>query len=460
MANKILVVDDEQIIRESISFVLRDEGYDVVEAVNGSDAFQKALDSNFDLIITDIEMPMMKGIELLEKVGQINPQTIVLIITAYGSLETAIAALRLGASDYILKPVEFDELLIKINRLLDYKQLALENQTLRRELQREYSFNNIVGKSEAMQSVFEMIKHVSQTNSNVLITGKSGTGKELVSRSIHFNGLRSNKPFVVVNCGAIPETLIESELFGHKKGAFTGAFRDKDGYFKTADGGTLFLDEISEMSLTLQVRLLRAIEQQEIIPVGSTIPIPIDVRIIAATNKDLATEVESGKFRSDLYYRLNVVEINLPSLSERVDDIPLLVDHFTDKYRKEMGRNIKGVDSSAIRYLMNHQWKGEVRELENLIERAVIFCKGDFITKNDFPFPSDVEEEFSTKGDRTLSDVLRNFEKDYIHKILIQNEFDKEKTSQILGFSSATLYRRIKDLNIIDKPDGEKTSHN
>jgi DNA-binding NtrC family response regulator len=311
-----------------------------------------------------------------------------------------------------------------------------------------------------MQTVFEMIKHVSQTNSNVLITGKSGTGKELVSRAIHFNGQRSSKPFVVVNCGAIPETLIESELFGHKKGAFTGALKDKDGYFKTANSGTLFLDEISEMPLMLQVRLLRAIEQKEIIPVGSTTPIPVDVRIIAATNKDLAAEVESGDFRSDLYYRLNVVEIKLPSLSERVEDIPLLVDHFVNKYRKEMGKNIKGVDSDAIRYLMYHQWKGEVRELENLIERAVIFCKGDIITKIDFPFPLNGEEELSTESGRTLNEVLSNFERDYIHKILVQNGFDKERTAQILGFSAATLYRRIKDLNIPDKPEEKYSSQN
>jgi len=460
MAHKILVVDDEQIIRESISFVLREEGYDVTEAINGSDAYQKVLNSNFDLIITDIEMPMMKGIELLEKVSQTNPLTIIMVITAYGSLETAIAALRLGASDYILKPVEFDELLIKINRLLNYKQLAFENQVLRRELQREYSFDNIVGKSDAMQSVFDMIKHVSQTNSNVLITGKSGTGKELVSRAIHFNGPRNNKSFVVVNCGAIPETLIESELFGHKKGAFTGALRDTDGYFKTADGGTLFLDEISEMSLTLQVRLLRAIEQKEIIPVGSTTPIPIDVRIIAATNRDLDEEVENGKFRSDLYYRLNVVEIKLPSLAERVEDIPILIDHFVDKYRKEMGRNIKGVDPLAIKYLMNYPWKGEVRELENIIERAVIFCKGEIITRNDFPQSPNTTEELVSLGGQTLTEVLSDFERDYIRKMLIQNDFDKEKTSQVLGFSTATLYRRIKDLNIQDKPDGVTTSHN
>ncbi len=459
MTNKILVVDDEQIIRESISFVLRQEGYDVSEAINGSDAYQQILESNFDLILTDIEMPSMKGIELLEKVSQTNPMTIVMVITAYGSLETAIAALRLGASDYILKPVEFDELLIKISRLLNYRQLTFENQVLRRELQREYSFENIVGKSDAMQSVFDMIKHVSQTSSNVLITGKSGTGKELVSRAIHFNGKRSSKPFVVVNCGAIPETLIESELFGHKKGAFTGALKDKDGYFKTADGGTLFLDEISEMTLSLQVRLLRAIEQKEIIPVGSTIPIPIDVRIIAATNKDLAEEVENKKFRSDLYYRLNVVEIKLPSLADRVEDIPILVDHFVDKYRREMGRNIKGVESEAMKYLMNYAWKGEVRELENIIERAVIFCKGEIITRNDFPSAPSGEEKFVSPGGETLAEVLGNFEHDYIRKMLVQNNYDKEKTSQILGFSAATLYRRIKDLNIQDRPDEVNSSH-
>ncbi len=452
MKTKILLVDDEVILRENIALILRQEGYEVVEASNGEEAFEKYLNDKFDILISDIEMPKMKGIELLEKISRIDPHLISIFITAYGSLETAIAALRLGASDYILKPIDFDELILKVKRLLEFRQLVIENQLYRRELQKQYSFDKIIGKSPAMQKVFEMIKSVAETNSSVLITGNSGTGKELVSRAIHYNGPRRDKPFVVVNCGAIPETLIESELFGHKKGSFTGAIKDKEGYFQAANGGTLFLDEISEMPLQSQVRLLRAIEQKEIIPVGSSTPIPVDVRIISATNKNLYKEVEEGRFRSDLYYRLNVVEIHLPSLSERVEDIPLLVEYFVDKYRKEMNKNIKGVDVDAMKALMNYTWRGEVRELENVIERAVIFCKGEYITINELPsyIISDQVPDLNLASEfKSLEIAVNEFEKEYIRKALAQNDYDKEKTARMLGVSTATLYRRIKELKIL-----------
>jgi two-component system response regulator PilR (NtrC family) len=451
MKAKILLVDDEEILRENIALILRQEGYEVNEASNGDEAYQKFLDGKYDILISDIEMPKMKGIELLEKVSKLDPQLISIFITAYGSLETAIAALRLGASDYILKPIDFDELILKVKRLLEFRQLVIENQLYRRELQKQYAFDRIIGKSPSMQKVFEMIKSVAETNSSVLITGNSGTGKELVSRAIHYNGPRKDKPFIVVNCGAIPETLIESELFGHKKGAFTGAIKDKEGYFQAADGGTLFLDEISEMPLQSQVRLLRAIEQKEVIPVGSSIPIPVDVRIISATNKDLYKEVEAGRFRSDLYYRLNVVEIHLPSLSERVEDIPLLVEYFVDKYRKEMNKNIKGVDADAMKALMNYTWKGEVRELENVIERAVIFCKGEYITLNELPsyISLSTSESAAPNEFKSLEEAVSEFEKEYIQKALAQNDYDKEKTARMLGVSTATLYRRIKYLKIL-----------
>ncbi len=452
MKTKILLVDDEVILRENIALILRQEGYEVVEASNGEEAFEKYLNDKFDILISDIEMPKMKGIELLEKISRIDPHLISIFITAYGSLETAIAALRLGASDYILKPIDFDELILKVKRLLEFRQLVIENQLYRRELQKQYSFDKIIGKSPAMQKVFEMIKSVAETNSSVLITGNSGTGKELVSRAIHYNGPRRDKPFVVVNCGAIPETLIESELFGHKKGSFTGAIKDKEGYFQAANGGTLFLDEISEMPLQSQVRLLRAIEQKEIIPVGSSTPIPVDVRIISATNKNLYKEVEEGRFRSDLYYRLNVVEIHLPSLSERVEDIPLLVEYFVDKYRKEMNKNIKGVDVDAMKALMNYTWRGEVRELENVIERAVIFCKGEYITINELPsyIISDRVPDLNLASEfKSLEIAVNEFEKEYIRKALAQNDYDKEKTARMLGVSTATLYRRIKELKIL-----------
>ncbi|HEY6191720.1 MAG TPA: sigma-54 dependent transcriptional regulator [Bacteroidota bacterium] len=449
MADRILVVDDEQIIRESISFILRKEGFFVSEASNGKLAYDKLVAEPYDLILTDLEMPEMKGIELLERAISLNPQSLVVIITAYGSLDTAIAALRKGASDYILKPLEFDELLVKIRRLLDTRKLALENQILRRQLSREYDFAKIVGKSPEMQHVFDVIQKVSGTDSTVLVTGKSGTGKELVARAVHFNSRRAERPFIAVNAGAIPETLIESELFGHRKGSFTGAVSDKSGYFKAADGGTLLLDEISEMPLHLQVKLLRALEQKEITPVGMSTAIPVDVRILASTNRDLHKEVEAGRFRQDLYYRLNVVEIRLPSLSERRSDIPLLIEHFVEKYKKEMRKEIKGVNEEVVRLLMQHEWKGEIRELENIIERAVIFCGGEFITLNDLPDFLHADSGVTVPVGRTsLETAINDFEKQYIVTILRKNDFNKEQTARDLQISLPTLYRRIKDLGI------------
>ncbi len=451
MADRILVVDDEQIIRESISFLLRKEGFAVEEAANGKEAYGKVAAEPFDIVVTDLEMPVMKGIELLNKISEVSPQTLVIIITAYGSLETAITALRKGAIDYILKPVEFDELLVKVRRLLDYKKLIVENQVLRRELQREYDFTAMVGKSPAMQRVFETIKTVAVTDSTVLITGRSGTGKELVARAIHFNSPRGSKPFIAVNCGAIPETLFESELFGHKKGAFTGAVADKEGYFKACESGTLFLDEISETPLQLQVKLLRVIEQKEFTPVGSSRSMTANVRLVASTNRDLGEEVNAGKFREDLYYRLNVVEIRLPSLAERREDIPALVEHFVDKYRREMKKNVKGVDNDLMRLLMNREWKGEIRELENTIERAVIFSKDEFISLQDLPGlnPSDAATQM-LDDTKSLEEAKNAFERQYILMVLRKNNFDKGKAAQSLKLSLSSLYRRIKELGITE----------
>ena len=449
MANRILVVDDEKIIRESMSFILTKEGFNVMEASNGKEAFQLLTEDTFDLIITDIEMPEMKGIDLLDKAMHISPQTSVMVITAYGSVETAISALRKGASDYILKPIDFDDLLLRIHRLLNYKKMSLENQILRRELHQEFNFANIIGKSTAMQKIFQTIAMVAPTESTVLITGKSGTGKELVARALHFNSGRDTQPFIVVNCGAISETLIASELFGHKKGAFTGAVVDKIGYFKAADGGTLYLDEISEMPVQLQVKLLRAIEQKEIVPVGMSTPLNVDVRILASTNRELRKEVEAGRFREDLFYRLNVVELHLPSLAERRDDIPLLVEHFVEKCRNQLRKTIKGVDNEVMRRLVQHEWKGEIRELENIIERAIIFCNGDFITMDDLPevMNTTPPQQFIESG-KSLEDAMNELTRQYILASLQRNSFDKEKTAQELKISLPTLYRRIKELNI------------
>jgi len=449
MAYKILVVDDEEIIRDSLFYILDKEGYQVEKAENGKIAYENILADHFDLVITDIEMPLMKGTELLEKIKTISFQTSVIIITAFGSLDTAISALRNGASDYILKPVEFDELLIKVQRLFEVKDLLSENKILREEIHRKYDFENIVGKSASIKKIYEMIEAVAETDSTVLISGNSGTGKELVARALHYKSHRKNKPFIAVNCGAISENLIESELFGHKKGAFTGAISDKEGYMKAANGGTLFLDEISEMPPQLQVKLLRAIQEKEYTPVGTTVSLPVNARFITTTNRNLEEEVKAGRFREDLYYRINVVDIHLPSLKEREEDIPLLADHFLDKYRKELNKNIKGIDNEAMRAILNHEWKGEVRELENIIERAVIFCKGDMITIQELPAsfkPKADEYDFSFNG--SLDESVRKFERDFILRALENNENNKEKTADALKVGLSTLYRKLKELDI------------
>ncbi len=450
MTPRVLVVDDEEIIRDSLSFILQKEGYEVEEAANGQEAFKKITENPPDVVITDIEMPGMKGVDLLEKVSQVSPQTFVIIITAYASIETAVQALRKGAYDYILKPLEFDELILRLRRLMEFKRLALENQILRQEINREYDFHNFIGQSAVIRKVFRTIERVAESDGTVLITGRSGTGKELVARAIHHNSMRRQNRFVPLNCGAIPENLFESELFGYKKGAFTDAVSDKDGMIKVANGGTLFLDEVSEMPLHLQVKLLRALEQKEITPVGSTVPLKVDVRIIAATNQNLAERVEQGKFRDDLYYRLNIIEIDLPSLTERREDVPLLVQHFIEKFRSEMGKPIKGVDNKVMHLLMNRTWKGEVRELQNVIERAMIFCDGDYITMKELPenVREEVGEEVISEEGTGLKEAVRRFEKNHILELLTRFDYDKEKTAAALDISVSTLYRKMTELGV------------
>jgi DNA-binding NtrC family response regulator len=450
MPESILIVDDEEIIRESLSFVLSKEGYRVRDAANGRVALERIREESFDCVLTDLEMPEMKGIELLENINRVAPETLVVIITAYGSIDTAIAALRQGAVDYILKPIEFDELLVKVKRLLQAKNLKVENKLLRAELHRQYDFQNIVGQSPAMQKVFETIKRVAATDGTVIIQGKSGTGKELVARAIHFNSRRADHPFIAVNCGAIVENLFESELFGHKRGSFTGATMDKEGFFRAADGGTIFLDEVSEIPLHLQVKLLRAIELKEITPVGSPIPVPVDVRIITSTNKNLAKEVEAGRYREDLFYRLNVVELHLPPLADRIDDIPLLVQHFVTTLAREMNKDVRGVDNEVMKALLAHQWKGEVRELENVIERAVIFADGQLITKHELPgfFEQRQDTIYAFDARRSMKEAVDEFERQYITHVLRQNQFNKELTAKALKISLSSLYRKIEELSI------------
>ena len=450
MSKRILIADDEKSIRDSIKIILDDEGYETYTAADGEEALARLTNENFDLVISDIKMPKLDGMELLEKGSKIAPETYFIIMTAYASISSAIQALRAGAYDYLIKPVEFDDLIIRIKRLFDFRSLVSENVALRKRISSETGYVNLIGKSEPIKKVFDIIEQVAPTNSNILISGKSGTGKELVAKAIHQKSNRKENIFLPVNCGAIAENLIESELFGHKKGAFTGATDDKIGLFKAADGGTLFLDEIGELPLNLQVKLLRAIEDKEFYPVGSIKPVTTNVRIIAATNQNLFEKSQAGEFREDLYYRLNVVEINLPPLNERKEDIPLLVSHFIEQYSKEMGKKIIGINNEALRLLMTHNWRGGVRELENVIERAVIFSRDNYITIN--------EMSDNLKGNETsmdfpdsLKDALRKFEKDHILKIIKKLDFNKDEAAKALNIGLSSLYRKMEELGIPTK---------
>lgn len=457
MPVKILIADDEKPIRDSLKLILDEEGYTTDVAGDGEEALQKIEAESFDIVITDIKMPKVDGIQLLESGSKINPDTFFIIMTAYASVKTAIDALRNGAYDYLIKPIEFEDVILRIKKLIDYKKLAAENKYLRQRISSDTGFTNLIGKSAAMKKVFDLISQVAPTNSNVLIQGKSGTGKELVAKAIHFNSKRKDRIFLPINCGAISENLIESELFGHKKGAFTGAAEDKQGLFKVADGGTLLLDEIADLPLNMQVKLLRAIEDKEFFPVGGTKPVSTDVRIIAATNQILFEKTKSGEFREDLYYRLNVVEIKLPTLNERKDDIPLLVNHFIERYSNEMGKKVIGADNLTMKALISHDWRGGVRELENVIERAIIFCNNDLLTINEL---ADYfrRESVDTGYPDSLKEALRNFEKEHILKTIKKYEYNKEEASKALEIGLSSLYRKMDELNIPTKSPKEEES--
>jgi len=446
---KILIVDDEKIVRESLFHWFEEDNYQVDTAEDGESALQKYEKEKYDLLLVDMKMPGMSGLDLLSKIKEIDKDALIILITAFASVPTAITALKNGAFDYVTKPVDPDELNNIVKNALESAILKRENKTLKERLEVLNIPENMIGESPQMKKIVDLIKTVSDSDSTVLIRGESGTGKELVARALHYKSNRKNKPFIAVNCGAISENLIESELFGHKKGAFTGAISDKDGFMKAANGGTLFLDEISEMPPQLQVKLLRAIQEKEYTPVGTTISLPVNARFITTTNRNLEEEVKAGRFREDLFYRINVVDIHLPSLKEREEDIPLLADHFLNKYRKELNKNIKGIDNEAMRAILNHEWKGEVRELENIIERAVIFCKTDMITIQELPVsfkPKTDDYDFSFNG--SLDESVRKFERDYILRALETNDNNKEKTADALRVGLSTLYRKLKELDI------------
>jgi len=447
---RLLVADDEAAIRESLSEVLREEGYEVTEAVDGSSAIAALQAREFDLVIADLRMPGADGIEVLRRTREWAPQTLVILVTAYATLETAVEALRQGAHDYIIKPLIFEDVLGKVRRLLDYKQLAWEAQVLRREVESRFDFENLIGKSRAMAEIATLIRKVAPTNSTVLVTGESGVGKEVVARAIHHFSEQRDKLFLPVNCGAIPENLLESQLFGHMKGAFTGAVSAQEGLFQRARGGTIFLDEIGDLPLNLQVKLHRAIELKEVMPVGSTSPARVEVRIIAATNRVLKDEVVRGTFREDLYYRLNVLEIHVPPLRERREDIPLLVEYFVARHNRDLKKAFKGVDNATMKTLLAFPWKGNVRELDNVIEHAMILGEGEWITLRDLPrsLVDDTVAAIPFSGD-CLRDALRSYEKTHIETVLKRTEFDKRHAADLLGISLSSLYRKIEELKIL-----------
>ena len=444
----ILLAEDEDGVRTSLEEVLGEEGYDVVATPDGAAAIAALDRREFDLVLSDLRMPHADGLAVLRHTREIAPQTLCLLMTAHATVDTAIAALRGGVEDYLLKPIIFDELLHKIASLLQRRQFAWDRQFLRGHLERQWDFDNLVGRSAAMREVMVLIKRVAPAPSTVLITGESGVGKEVVARAIHHFSERRDGIFLPVNCGAIPETLLESQLFGHLRGSFTGAVTNQEGLFQRARQGTIFLDEIGDLPLSLQVKLLRAIESKEILPVGATAPVKVDVRIIAATNRDLQREAQAGSFREDLYYRLNVFGIEIPPLRERREDIPPLIEHFIRLHNVELKKRFKGADGSLVKVLMSLPWKGNVRELDNVIEHAMILGDGDWLTPADLPRALRPSVDTPAPAADNLRDAMRAYEKAHIQSVLGRTEYDKRTAADLLGMSLSSLYRKIEELGI------------
>lgn len=448
------VIDDEPVIHEVLGQLLTSEGYEVELSSSGEEALEKHSSQACDLILLDLLMPGLDGIEVLKALKKMDPGALIIIITAYASVESAIAAMKMGAFDYIQKPFKHDELLLTIERALEHKKLQEENIRLKKELTRKFGFDNIIGKSKSIQKIFELIEITAPTRSTILIQGESGTGKELVARAIHLHSDRRNFPFIVVNSGSLPPDLLESHLFGHVKGAFTGAISQKKGLFEEANKGSIFFDEISTLNLETQAKLLRVMQDKEFMRLGGTTTIRVDTRIIAATNTDLEELILQKRFRQDLFYRLNVIKIELPPLRERKEDIPLLVKHFIDLYSQENEKKIDGVSEDVMEILMNYDWPGNVRELENLIERAVVLTKSPIITRANLPpflLPNrpDMESFPTTRGEGlTLKEQTRLFQRKIILDALRQAKGVQVKAAHSLGLKATTLNEMIKRLNI------------
>ncbi len=436
MVSEILLADDETTFRETFTKLLQEEGMTVTSVANGTDAIKAIRKEPYAVAILDVQMPGADGIKVLREIMKVRPDTRVVMITAYGTVEMAIDAVKLGACDYVMKPVIFEDILIKVQQHLRYLELREENQELKHELDGRFDIKQIIGQAPVMQQVFEIIRKVAPTKSNVLITGESGTGKELVAHAIHSLRSQNGRRFIAVNCSAIPESLLESELFGHKKGLF-----------ECARDGTLFLDEIGHMPMTCQVKLLRAVEHRQIIPVGSTESVEVDLRLIAATNKDLAKEMKAGLFREDLYYRMNVVGIHIPPLRERREDIPLLVEHFIKKYNAEMGKQCRGVSDDVMRLLMSYEWKGNIREMQNVIERAMIFAEDDVIKISDIGLIGSKAIGLSEEHEN-LHAAVKAYEKQHICRVLNRYGWNKVEAAKALDVGLSSLYRKIDELEI------------
>jgi DNA-binding NtrC family response regulator len=440
----LLVVDDDSAMRQLLSSLFREHGYPVREAASAREALEQAREVEFDAVLSDIKMPGKTGIEMVGELRRIRPETPVVLMTAFGSIDSAVEAMRAGAADYITKPFEPEAVLLTVERALERRALEEENRRLRRAVDQTASLGDLIGQSPAMRDIFALIRKVAHGRSSVLITGESGTGKEVVARTLHYHGARADKPFLPINCTAIPEGLLESELFGHVRGAFTGAHTSKRGLFEKAEGGTLFLDEIGDLGLGLQSKLLRVLQDREIRPVGGTQSVKVDVRIVAATNKDLETELAAGRFREDLYYRLNVIPIHIPPLRERPEDIPPLVEFFLRRHAD--GRRVS-VAPAAMQRLCAHPWRGNARELENAIERALALTDSEEIGPEDLPV-SGTGETDEVRADEVLSQAvqqrlsLRELEDRYVDQILDATRGNKVQAARILGIDRKTLYRR------------------
>jgi DNA-binding NtrC family response regulator len=457
---KILVVDDEEIVLKSCRKILEGGGHQAFTALSGQEAFDLLDKEPIDIVITDIKMPGMDGMEVLERIKEKYPDLLVIMITGYSTVQSAVQAMKLGAFDYIPKPFTPDEVLVVVEKALEKKSLVYENIYLRKELEAKYGFDNIIGSSPKMHEVYKLIRKVAPTDSTVLIRGESGTGKELIARAIHFNSPRKQKPFVPVDCGVLAQELLESELFGHVKGSFTGAIVTKPGLFEIADGGSIFLDEIGDINPNFQSKLLRVIQEREFTPVGGVKPKKVDLRFIVATNKDLERLVEEKQFREDLFYRLNVVSITIPPLREKKDDIPLLAYHFLRKYAKEMKKNIKSISVDAMNMLITYSWPGNVRQLENVVERAIVMAEGDTVTTEHLPFVVRAEtahpdtpspktsEELKEIKKRVRESAVESIEKSFILDALTRNDWNITRSAKDVGMQRPNFQALMRKYNI------------